>query len=60
MADFDICMNKSCEVNQRCYRYLAKPSKNQSYANFNSTKVKGEIICPGFKKMSVQEVIDIL
>ena len=42
---FSMCKNKECQWKYVCYRYLAIPRFNQSYADF--AVVDGE--CEGFK-----------
>ena len=42
---FSMCKNMQCPYRYLCYRYLATPRFNQSYAEFNI--VNGE--CEGFK-----------
>ncbi len=42
---FSLCKNKKCQWKYICYRYLATPRVNQSYADFDI--VNGE--CEGFK-----------
>ena len=43
---FSLCKNKECQWKNICYRYLATPRFNQSYAEFEV--VNGE--CEGFKE----------
>ena len=35
MPDISMCQNEKCKLKIECYRYMAKPSNYQSYANFN-------------------------
>ncbi|KKK99329.1 hypothetical protein LCGC14_2633870 [marine sediment metagenome] len=42
---FSMCKNNECQWKYICYRYLATPRVNQSYADFDI--VNGE--CEGFK-----------
>lgn len=34
MPDISMCMNEECTQKETCYRYKAKPSNWQSYADF--------------------------
>ena len=51
MADLTMCMTKDCELEQLCYRKLAKPSNNQSYAKFS-----GGEDCVHFWDIRIQKV----
>lgn len=51
MADITKCTNKNCKIKEKCYRYTAKDSYWQSYANFNNDKViKNKKECEHFYK----------
>ncbi len=39
MPDITICKNYECKIKNKCYRYLAKPDKYQSYGIFISDTV---------------------
>ncbi len=50
---FSMCKDKACQWKNICYRYLAIPRTNQSYANFGI--VNGE--CEGFKSTASESFI---
>ncbi len=35
MPDISMCQNEKCKLKMECYRYMAKPSGRQSYADFD-------------------------
>jgi len=35
MPDIEMCQNKKCKDKETCYRYKAKPSERQGYAEFS-------------------------
>lgn len=35
MVDICKCNNKACQIKDRCFRYLAKPSEWQAYGEFS-------------------------
>lgn len=37
MADMTMCTSKNCPMREKCYRIMAKPSKFQSWSNFEYT-----------------------
>ena len=39
MPDITMCINKSCPLRSKCYRYRAVPSNWQSFANYQPTTV---------------------
>jgi len=58
MPDITICMNKLCPLNKRCYRFLVKPSKNQSYTNFHPFVTKdGKDKCDNFLQIQVSDIL---
>jgi len=38
MPDISMCCNLDCPVKKKCYRWMAKPDKWQSYAEFDGGK----------------------
>ena len=34
MPDITMCKNKTCPLNEKCYRFMAKPDARQSFAVF--------------------------
>lgn len=46
MPDISMCANKDCPLKENCYRFTAKPSEYQSYAEFQIDDESGE--CSGF------------
>jgi len=39
MSDISMCANgEGCSVRNNCYRYKAKPCREQSWADFNNNK----------------------
>ncbi len=38
MADISMCRNVICTLKEKCYRYTAKPSSYQTYADFTQDK----------------------
>ena len=39
MPDITMCSGQNCPIKQSCYRFTAKPSRYQSYADFAYQKV---------------------
>lgn len=51
MADICKCTGKNCEIKEKCYRFVAKDSYWQAYADFNKgEKIKTEKECKGYLK----------
>lgn len=48
MGDFSMCSNQQCPSKEQCYRFMAIPSRFQSYANF--TPKEGEDKCEYFEE----------
>ena len=48
MPDITLCTNKSCSKRKRCYRFMAKPDKYQSFALF---KPDNDGKCEEFKPL---------
>lgn len=47
MPDISMCQNKTCPLNQKCYRFKATPSSHwQAYANFTPVvDPTGKTVC---------------
>lgn len=45
MSDLTMCQNGKCKLRMSCYRFLAKPSDYQWYANFVPIKVADKWEC---------------
>lgn len=38
MPDITMCKSENCDMQNKCYRYTAKPDRLQSYADFSAFK----------------------
>ncbi len=50
MPDISKCNNDLCKIRDKCYRYNAPDSTNQSYTNFNTGVVEKEEDCEWFMR----------
>lgn len=40
MPDITMCLTRTCPKRNQCYRYMAKPDRYQSYANYTELCIK--------------------
>ena len=56
MVDIAMCLNKTCEIKDRCYRYRAKPNDfRQSYGCFKPKRISGVVVCDNHIKFDGHE-----
>ena len=60
MPDISMCSNRSCPRHLKCYRFMARPDKWQSYGSFKPKKGKCEYFYAMPKPRSGSEVADFL
>lgn len=49
MPDITMCINNSCPIREKCFRFRAIPDKyNQSYSRFQYTNQKGKVFCDDY------------
>jgi len=51
MSDITMCTNKKCKLRKTCYRFMAKPDRWQSYAEFKPVRGKCEYYYPMVEKV---------
>jgi len=48
MPDISMCVNRTCSLRERCYRYVAKPSRMQSMMLFKPMLNSNPVKCSDF------------
>lgn len=48
MADITKCVNETCPLKEKCYRYTALSDEYQSVAKFEYQEFQGKVMCDWF------------
>jgi hypothetical protein len=51
MPDISMCQNEKCKLKMECFRYMAKPSGRQSYADFDENNCSWFMRIEDYKKL---------
>ena len=58
MPDITMCTNVVCPLRVSCYRYLATPSRWQSFSRFDPTRSEDGVDCDFFYGNELAALVD--